>query len=123
MSEKPADEASHPKFGNVSQHRLRQIVRAKKEELNMMKKDVSKKMNPQNPPQSIRNLELAKPNNPDKILPSEKSSVKKNPEGLPRIKIHSQPNERPNDRIVELLAKMKEEERRRYDYNRPSWWG
>ena len=23
MSEKPADEASHPKFGNVSQHRLR----------------------------------------------------------------------------------------------------
>ncbi len=39
--------------------------------------------------------------------------------GLPRIKVHSEPNER----VADLVARMKEEERRRCDYNRPSWWG
>lgn len=29
LSEQPADEVSHSKYGNVSHHRLREIVRAK----------------------------------------------------------------------------------------------
>ena len=74
----------------------------------MMKKDPSKKINPEYP-QSIRNLEVVKPAHIDKSSqPSEKSSLKKNPgEVLPRIKVHSEPNERPNDRIAELLSKMR----------------
>lgn len=60
---------------------------------------------------------------PERVVPGEKSSLRKHQEGLPRIKIHSEPNEKASDRIVDLLAKMKEEERRRYDYNRPTWWG
>ena len=55
LSEKPAEEIRHPKFGNVSQQRLREIVRAKNEELNMMKKDTAKKVNPE-APGSIRHL-------------------------------------------------------------------
>ena len=49
------------------------------------------------------------------VLPGSSSGLP----GLPRIKVHSEPNER----VAELLARMKEEERKRYDYNRPSWWG
>ena len=55
LSEKPADDVSHPKFGNVSQHRLREIVRAKNEELSMMKKETAKKINPE-APGSIRHV-------------------------------------------------------------------
>ena len=45
------------------------------------------------------------------MVPGDKSSLRKYQEGLPRIKIHSEPNEKPSDRIVDLLAKMKEEEK------------
>ena len=66
---------------------------------------------------------MAKPH-AEKMSPLDRSGLRKNQgEVLPRIKIYSEPNEKPNDRIVDLLAKMREEERRRYEHNRPSWWG
>ena len=51
---------------------------------------------------------MAKPNQ-ERILPVEKSYIKKGQiEVLPRIKIHSEPNEKPSG-VADLLAKMKEE--------------
>lgn len=38
---------------------------------------------------------------------------------LPKIKIHSEPTDN-----SEILNKLREEERnRKYNYNRPAWWG
>jgi len=40
---------------------------------------------------------------------------------LPRIKVHSEPNYQ--EKVGELLLKLREEERRRYEHSRPTWWG
>lgn len=55
LSEKPADEVSHPKYGNISQSRLREIVKSKNEEMALARKGPAKKVNPEYVLQSNRN--------------------------------------------------------------------
>lgn len=72
-----------------------------------------KKINPEHP-STIRAIPQ-----PERVH-LEKGSVRSSQvEGLPRIKIHSEPNEK----VGELMSRLREGERRKYDYNRPSWWG
>ena len=76
LSEKPADEIMHPKFGNVSQNRLREIVRVKNEELSMLKKENAKRINPENL-QAIRQPETAKQIGSEKAYPTDKNNSRK----------------------------------------------
>jgi hypothetical protein len=74
--------ATHPRFGNINQNRLREIVRMKNEENNLSKKDIIKKIDATNVT-TLRQQPLL----PVSLQP------RKNPlEVLPRIKIHSEPN-------------------------------
>lgn len=86
---------------------MREIVKAKHEESIFSKKEATKKINPEYP-NSIRQLELVKPSSIEKVLPSEKMNMRKGQlDILPRIKIHSEPNEQVNYKVTELLARMK----------------
>jgi NIMA (never in mitosis gene a)-related kinase len=118
-------DSEHPKYGQISQNRLREIVRSKNEE-SLAKKETNKRINPEVPPtvrQELRPTPADKPalDKPALDRPAlEKQQIRRSGlEGLPRLKMHSEPN----DRVNELLAKLKEEERRRVDYSKPAWWG
>lgn len=106
-------DSDHPKYGQISQNRLREIVRSKNEE-SIAKKETVKKINPEVPTTMRQELK------PSDKPAQEKQAIRRSGlEGLPRLKMHSEPN----DRVNELLAKLKEEERRRVDYSKPAWWG
>lgn len=71
---------NHPKFGNISQNRLREIVRLKNEENFISKKETLKRIEPD----SVATLRL----NDQK--PAERAAIRKSQlEVLPRIKVHS----------------------------------
>jgi hypothetical protein len=72
---------THPRFGNINQNRLRDIVRMKNEENNRSKKDILKKMDAVTLRQYDPKPALDKPA-PRKYQPEVLPA-------LPRIKVHS----------------------------------
>lgn len=120
----------------MSQNRLREIVRIKNQEGQGRKKTEENKKPEEAQPGSREGVgrrlaaieQLSSGRSESKIgaekINPERARGASNKEGLPRIeKMHSEPGNDPHDRVNQLLSRLREEERKRYEHNRPSWWG